>query len=57
MAVFGALSDRVGRKPLMIGFGLLGMIEDVFQRVRRAPRPNPRPCAPVPWRRAAAAAR
>lgn len=27
--VFGALSDRIGRKPLMIGFGLAGMIGTV----------------------------
>ena len=24
--VFGALSDRIGRKPMMIGFGILGTI-------------------------------
>ncbi|MDC7685253.1 MFS transporter [Asticcacaulis sp. BYS171W] len=27
--LFGALSDRVGRKPLLIGFGVLGMIATV----------------------------
>lgn len=39
--LFGALSDRVGRKPLMIGFGLLGMIgtAPIFHALETAQNP------------------
>jgi MFS transporter, MHS family, alpha-ketoglutarate permease len=39
--IFGALSDRIGRRPLLIGFGLAGMIVTVplFQAIAAAGTP------------------
>ncbi len=35
LTLFGALADRIGRRPLLIGFGVLGQVA-VFGPARRA---------------------
>ncbi len=44
----GALSDRIGRKPLMIGFGVLGVLphlSDLRRAGERCARPHGRACS------------